>query len=412
MSVLAKTSLITIPQARAFCLLLAVLVYGACGTPTPDAFGWAEGVVGALLLIAIGAPGVQALYLRTGDWRDMARMVFIGIAVAGLLWGALRGNPAALMLRDLIAFGFLFLPLLCLHIFRQAPEFTPLFLKAVIAAALLFSLRALLVIANDPALVAFSDGSLDYFANAPTLPLAAFMLIAFPAARYIRSGAVRDLGWFAGGSILAALPLLAMALTLQRASIGFVMIALSVAFLAALLRAPARAMVLLVITFLAAAPFMGDAAMLAALMHQKTLVFGLNMRAEEWQAVWQAVSETPLSALLGLGWGGTFESPAVAGIRVNFTHSLLSSALLKTGLLGLAAVALYLAALGREWLKLAGLKPLMALALAGPLLIDMFLYASYKSLDFGLVLLLVSACLAHCMNERQAIISRNQANQV
>ncbi len=34
-------------------------------------------------------------------------------------------------------------------------------------------------------------------------------------------------------------------------------------------------------------------------------------------------------------------------------------------------------------------RPLLAAAIAGPLLIDVSLYASFKSLDFGLVLLLI-----------------------
>lgn len=39
--------------------------------------------------------------------------------------------------------------------------------------------------------------------------------------------------------------------------------------------------------------------------------------------------------------------------------------------------------------------PGWAEVLAGPIAIDVFLYASFKSLDFGLVLMLIPACLIY-----------------
>jgi len=76
-------------------------------------------------------------------------------------------------------------------------------------------------------------------------------------------------------------------------------------------------------------------------------------------------------------------------MTVNFTHSLLTSYWLKTGLCGLALVLLYLFRLGIVLARLMPAQPLLAAAIAGPLLIDISLYASFKSLDFGLVLLLI-----------------------
>ncbi len=84
------------------------------------------------------------------------------------------------------------------------------------------------------------------------------------------------------------------------------------------------------------------------------------------------------------------QSPAVGGLTVNFTHSFLTTYWLKTGLCGLALALLYLARLGRMLASIAPRRPLLAGAMAGPLLIDVTLYASFKSLDFGLVLLLIA----------------------
>ena len=120
------------------------------------------------------------------------------------------------------------------------------------------------------------------------------------------------------------------------------------------------------------------------------------MRLEEAQAVWLSVADSPLTLLFGQGWGATLESPAVGGIRVNYTHSILSGMLLKTGLAGLFLTVAYLAAIAVRLGRLAGSRPLLAGALAGPLLINIFFYASYKSLDFGLILLLIVAESAVC----------------
>ena len=52
--------------------------------------------------------------------------------------------------------------------------------------------------------------------------------------------------------------------------------------------------------------------------------------------------------------------------------------------------ALYIGLLLKSLLFVRGVAVITALALIGPILIDVFLYASFKSLDFGLVLLLVA----------------------
>ena len=114
----------------------------------------------------------------------------------------------------------------------------------------------------------------------------------------------------------------------------------------------------------------------------------MNMRSAEWASVWAEVSAHPINLLSGKGWGATFSSPAVADIDVNFTHGLLSSLLLKTGLIGLVLGVVYLGMLGRSGLKMFKMCPVIIIALGSPILIDVFLYASFKSLDFGLLLLL------------------------
>ena len=75
---------------------------------------------------------------------------------------------------------------------------------------------------------------------------------------------------------------------------------------------------------------------------------------------------------------------------VNFTHNLFTSYWLKTGLIGVCLLAVYLFRLGWGWIGLLRGGPVLGVALAVPLMIDIVLYASFKSLDFGLILVILA----------------------
>jgi hypothetical protein len=68
---------------------------------------------------------------------------------------------------------------------------------------------------------------------------------------------------------------------------------------------------------------------------------------------------------------------------------MVSSVLLITGFLWVVFTGLYFYGLARLWWSHALAQPVLALAVGLPIVIDVFLYASFKSLDFGLVLLVV-----------------------
>ena len=127
------------------------------------------------------------------------------------------------------------------------------------------------------------------------------------------------------------------------------------------------------------------------MLGRKTALVGFNMRAEEMAAAWRQISAEPGSLLFGAGWGGTFESPAVGGLRVNYTHSLFSAMLLKTGLFGLALAFTYIVGVGVAFARAGFGRAALVLAIGAPFLIDVVFYAAYKSLDFGFILLLAVA---------------------
>ncbi|HEY0901002.1 MAG TPA: hypothetical protein VGD95_02655, partial [Micavibrio sp.] len=106
--------------------------------------------------------------------------------------------------------------------------------------------------------------------------------------------------------------------------------------------------------------------------------------------VWESFRDQPLSLLWGQGWGAGLVSPAVGPDMVNYTHNLFTTYLLKGGLVAVALVFIYLVGLCRGLWPLIWAHPVRALAVAAPFFIDITLYASFKSLDFGLLLLLIA----------------------
>lgn len=193
------------------------------------------------------------------------------------------------------------------------------------------------------------------------------------------------LSCLAGLSILIA----AMLLDVQRATVGAVILTWAVMAIHCLVKHPKRIVLpLVLIGALAAAlyPVVSDA---LHAMAMKTAEVGLNARVAEARAVYDRLSVFPPSLLVGQGWGSTFSSPAVGGITVNYTHSFLTTMALKGGLiLFLLALVTVIAALYRIYLIFQEDR-VRGLALFWSLVIPVFLYASHKSLDFGLLLLMI-----------------------
>jgi O-antigen ligase len=125
------------------------------------------------------------------------------------------------------------------------------------------------------------------------------------------------------------------------------------------------------------------------LVINKTETVGLNKKDLEVRTVLYHIGQSPSLVLLGTGWGGVFDNPAIyANVKISFTHSLISYALLKTGLIGFVLVCMYLLFIINRIVVNYDRKRLPVL-LAGlpPLLIGLFFQPSYKTLMYGFVLL-------------------------
>lgn len=382
---------------RAICFFVSCTLYATVGSPTPDHFGWAEIFIGLLLVLSIGVGRVHDALLqplKNRFWKTAGQVFLIyGLSVP-LIVGALSGHSITVILRDVFPFLFLFLPMFLLPLIRARPYYFRSCLFVILLIGFLFSLRSLVrhFIQGCPL---WCGDELLYLENMPTVLFACLFMIGSAMAFLMRGITVKNIIIFTALIVLSLVPIAAMEITLQRASLGAVALYVIVIYGYFLCKAPARAFSLLVIGVIVS--LILNISFLSAFydLWDKTAKVGLNMRPQEFEAVWAVVTSNPYSFLFGIGWGGHFSSPAVGGLSVNFTHNFFSTLLLKTGIVGIIFCISYVLGLLERLVRVVFMNPVLGLALAAPILIDLTLYASFKSLDFGLVLLMISSSLVY-----------------
>jgi hypothetical protein len=368
-------------------LFAAILFYALLGSPTPDHPGWIEALIGLLLAVSVATAGIPKglsfLFSRNGFLKALQVLFLTGLVLPTVA-GAYLGNDRMLILRDVLAFAFLALPLFLADKFKLHDRAATIFCSLLVFAGLSFCLRTLIPAFN----VWIPQGELLYLSNSPLALFAAVYLAGHlwvSLESVTRMNLVHVLACLAGLGVLIA----AMLLDVQRATVGAVFLTWLILAVHALIKHPRRILLpLLMIGALAAAlyPVVSDAMHAMAV---KTAEVGLNARVAEAKAVYNTLIAYPPSLFVGQGWGSTFSSPAVAGLSVNYTHSFLTTMALKGGLiLFFLSTITVLAALYQIFLIFQRDK-VRGLALFWSLTIPVFLYASHKSLDFGLLLLMI-----------------------
>ncbi len=388
--------------ARCTALVLAIIVYAYASSPTPDHIGTAELLTGALMIFAIGVPGAASILMLPTHgmlWKKAGRALFIYGFSIPLITGVAAGHDLALIVRDLIPFLYFLLPLLVYPLLSSKPQFLLAVTGAVALAGVIFALRLLIPSFVEHGHIGFSalpDEDPQYFANAPTVLFTAILCVAL-AARSAMTFRPGSLGMACTFAMPALCCFLAMAAAMQRATIGLAAAALAFLWGLAFNKSPFRALVPLALVALGLLIIYEPVEGLAKQLMLKMSRVGLNNRVEEASLVFRMVQDNPLSVVFGLGWGQTVASPAVGDVTVNYTHTMFTALWLKTGLAGVTLALLYLCGIGSCLWRLIWREPVMAVALAVPCLIDVTLYASYKSLDFGLVLMLIPLWTGHAI---------------
>ncbi len=385
---------------RFYGFLFAVIIYALTGSPTPDHPGLSEVLTGSLILYAAGFTGLKRLFDFTSPvpiWFHTGRVFLFYCLVVPVLSGVIAGHPVNALLRDILPFLFICMPLFIGDLLIDNRKFCIIYISALVFLGVSFAARSFLQFYDD-LFSAFSIGTreLTYFANAPTLLFSALLCAGFGVYHFGFSNRVAGFIQSALYCLLSLILFLPIIITLQRASVGFGILYVFVIMALVFIYKPKQMLFLGMLIIAAILPF-GDVIFPSfdALII-KTANVGTNNRFNEAAAVQNAISDTPFTAIFGIGWGASFHSPAVGEVRVHFTHSLLTTYLLKTGVLGAFLMVFYMGSLFVVWARtllhtsFSNIRMIVILlAFIGPFLIDTLLYASFKSLDFGLLLLLV-----------------------
>ncbi len=377
---------------RLAALALALLAYGLFSAPAPPGIGTAELAIALAGLAAVGVSRPLSLLAGQTLTAPDRFEAFGATAFLLLLWpplvvGMLAGAGMADIVRDVLPLGFLFLPLL-LHrsILALPARAVDLLAHALALAGVGFALRWWIDgggTIQGIGRAAHGDGDL-YLLNSAAVSFAAvwLVLVGVPLLRRGVLAAALGLALLAGSAVCLA----ALVAAVHRGAVALTGAALLVAGLHWAARRPAR---LLAVGALALAAMLAWGASMdgaLGLLLAKTDAVGLNLRGPEFLAVLRQVTASPQAFLFGQGWGALLANPAVGGLQVSYTHSALGYALLKGGVLGVAALLLYLTAFLPILRRAVRARPDIVLACAPPLLSGLLLHTSYKYLCFGICL--------------------------
>lgn len=386
MEISSAKNLLSLPICFLF-LFAAIVIYALLGSPTPDSPGFVEVFIGIFLLLAVFTAGIpKSLSVMVGHngYHLALQAFFLTGLILPTVAGVYLGNTRSLILRDLLAFAFLALPIFLTDKFRLHEKASSILCGILIFMGIVFCLRTLIPAFN----IWIPQGELLYLSNSP---VALFAAVYLAGRLWVSLESISKMNILTVLACLSGLGILiaAMLLDVQRATIGAVLITWLVMAVYALIKHPKRLVLpLILIGALAAAlyPVVADA---LHAMATKTASVGFNARVAEARAVFDALLAYPPALFVGYGWGSTFGSPAVGGLSVNYTHSLLTTMALKGGLILLAlTMAVVVAGLYRIFLIFQQDR-VHGLTLFWPFMIPVLLYASHKSLDFGLILLMI-----------------------
>ena len=356
----------------------ALLFYGLFSSPTPDVIGWAEWIVGAFLVLSVGfLRPVLALLKRDIPlflWGHRAFLVYM--LCVPVFVGVLSGNHPQDMIRDLIPVFFLILPL-CFYSFR------PEMLVAVMAVA--GGLLALRYIAVFLPFV-LQGQSLLYLANAPMVSFAT--IIGFHWLTDVHDKMV--IKRLVGGLIML-ICFAAMAAAMQRAPLILSAAACMGLLGLRTLQKPIQSMMIGTIIVLAAMPFLFVFIQIFEGIEAKTIAVGWNNRLVELLAVFDQ------STVWGTGWGGVWQSPAVGDFWVRYTHNIVSYYWLKAGVIGGIVAILFFVMWFWQVIRVLRIDLAIGLAVFVPFVVHTMLYTGFKTLDFALLLTVLTSLL--CTNQ-------------
>lgn len=374
-----------------FSFITAVILYGVMGSPTPDNPGWAEGIIFTLLMIAFMPIAAHlftdpvVIFHRQILFTIMAVLALYGLTVS-LSVSVFFNHSVAAIGRDVIGFLFLLLPIPIYYLCGFNQRNKKIFLIACIILSTFFAAR---VVFDQFPLWRQDKVELLYLANSP---LVIFSLLYVPMTilhyNFRRSILSSGAYLFVIMSITAVI-FFALIQDVQRAPIMALALGLVVVLTVGMYQRPMQYFWIILglsAAFMMTFPWWSD---IVTILQDKTIKVGSNMRIQELDAIFDTLSASPWTLLFGMGWGSSFASPAVGDLYVTYSHSLLTYIFFKMGIMGLFLLAIMLILTINKIFQIAQWDIILANALFWALVIPVFLYASHKSFDFGLLLGLI-----------------------
>ncbi len=373
------------------CFFVSIVLYALWGSPTPDKPGVIEALIALCLFLSIGGvSGVNRIFHSLHSQSTMMQyaVFFLAfMALIPLIVSLFSPYSLTAIIRDVLGLVLISLPVFLASFFLRQNQRGHYFLYLLMALALIFSIRVLFPYYS---LFVQNDTELLYLANSP---IVLFFLLYLPMVafkEFYNNLTLKQLLMTLLLLFVSSLMIVAVVQDAQRAPIFLLCLSALGLSILALIRSPRRSLYCTVFLAVPIAvcvwPYahnvLGD-------LIAKTLHVGGNMRFEEITAIWQIVSDDPWSALFGLGWGSSYASPAVGNLYVTYSHSLLSYMFLKSGFLGLVVTLVYVFFILKMIWSIGRTDLILAQALLGAFIIPVFLYASHKSFDFGLLLTLI-----------------------
>ena len=291
---------------RLVCFVFALGLYALWGSPTPNNPDWVEGTIALLLFLAIGWQRIVQNFLFYKDqkverWELSGKILLLYGFTLSLIVAILQGNELGIIIRDLIAFLFLCLPLFFVMFLKERQQRKKAFTILCFIIGLVFSVRVLV-----PHFLFFRQTTeLLYLANSPFVLMSALFLGGFAGYQIYQRATTKH---FIRGCVfiaLCSLPLMAMFVDLQRASFAALVVSAASLFLIGFVKAPLKMILPVLFMGLGIFVFADYFSELVEGVGAKTSQVGLNMRAQEFQAVWKEVSETPFTLMFGRGGGLT-----------------------------------------------------------------------------------------------------------
>lgn len=368
------------------------LVYGVLADPTPSIIDAVSVVSAILLLASFSFVFLKKTVLTSGQKSGF--IFFTGCFLYPLMNGIFSGHDPFLILRDFIPYLFLFIGFFFLPYFWTDSQRTiKVMVFGFIFIAMAFSFRRLGLIPYGMERDSVFQDPLA-LAVVPEILFASVFLVSFAVLNALSRESLQHKLLLSCLSFLFLIPLLSvMNISVMRASLAMIILTALFSLFIVFLNRPLAGLGLLVFISSLVIAFLKPLGTISQLFWLKTVMVGGNNRYLEFKTVLDQLLSDPFALLFGKGWGATIINPAVDYTDVLYTHSLFSSSLLKGGFVLLGGLIVYLLWLLTGIFKLLmkekdPLQMALCVAIILTLLVNIFIYAGYKTIGFGLVLAL------------------------